>query len=71
MAAFFYDHAWAGFFVIWGIITTGCFAAVPDNGNSWVDRLFRAAGYAFALLIVGLILQRLGFGGEYSDRFSS
>jgi hypothetical protein len=63
-----------GFFAIWAIFAAGCFLVVPDHdGDSSIDRFFRAAGYAFAIAIICLILSRVfGFDAlEYSDRFSS
>jgi hypothetical protein len=58
-----------GFLVIWLIAAIGAFVAIPDNGETHLQRVFKAAIYAFIFVIIAVIVgNAIGIlGGEDVD----
>ena len=63
----------SGFFFIWGISFLGALLAIPDASSyeTWLQRVFRAAGYSFVFCVVvvifGKVLGISGSGDEYGE----
>ena len=58
-----------GFLVVWLIATIGAFLVVHDVGDTMIQRIFKAAVYAFIFVCISVIVGNgLGLvGGEGLD----
>lgn len=58
-----------GFLVVWLIATIGAFLVVHDVGDTMIQRIFKAAVYAFIFVCISVIIGNgLGLvGGEGLD----
>jgi hypothetical protein len=58
-----------GFLVVWLIATIGAFLVVHDVGDTMIQRIFKAAVYAFIFVCISVIVgDGLGLvGGEGLD----